>query len=248
MVMPKLKIEEDYKPAYDAWVADPSKENTGAMLKTLDPVLTTAMRAYGGPAASSVTLRGQAKQLAVEALGSYNPRLGPLRPHMMSRLQRLRRVAAQQRQIIRMPEQVALDQMRTDAAAKELEDQLGREPSDQELADYTGLSLRRLAHIRAGVRPTAMSTITRMTEGDTGGYEPGVTSLDEDYSVWLELVYSDLDPTNQFIMERMLGLHGAKKLRPGEIAAKLKISPAAVSHRLSHIQQKIDQRETLQML
>jgi len=245
--MPKNQLEPAYQAPFDAWQLDPSKANTGALLKAVDPVINTALRSYGGPSAKSVTLKSQAKQLTVNAMRSYDPQRGPLKAHMMSRLQRLRRVAAKQRQIISVPEQVSLDQMRTEAAAKELEEKLYRPPSDQELADYTGLSQKRLEYIRGGRRPTAESTITRQSVEGGGAFDPRVQPIEEDHSEWLELVYTDLDETNQFIMERVLGMHGHKPQKPSAVATMLSVSPAAVSHRMAQIQRKLDQRETLGM-
>lgn len=244
----KMLLEPDYAEPYANWMQQPSKENTAALLKAIDPVLSTATRAYGGPSATSVNLRSRAKQLALEAMSSYDPSKGPLRSHLLSRLQRLRRVAAQQRQIIRVPEQVSLDQMSLDSAAKEFEEQSGQPPSDEELADFTGLSLRRIQYVRKGMRPVAESTITRSSEDGSGGYDPTVQSLGESANPWTEYVYTDLDPTNQFIMERALGLHGHEQMKPGDIAKQLKLSPAAISHRMAHIQQKLDMREQLGML
>jgi len=110
------------------------------------------------------------------------------------------------------------------------------------------LSLKRLAYIRGGRRPLAESTITRPGDEGSGSYDPRVRPLQESHDVWLELVYDDLDTTNQYILERVLGLHGHPKTKPSQVAAQLKISPAAVSHRMAQIQQKIDQREALEML
>jgi DNA-directed RNA polymerase specialized sigma subunit len=245
----KSLLEEQFAQPYLAWQRDQSPDNTQAMLNALRPVTNSALRAFGGPSASSPTLRSQAKVLALEALGSYDPAKAPLKAHIMSRLQRLRRVAAQQRQVIRVPEQVAMDQMATEAARKELEESLGREPSDGELADYTGLSAKRLAHIRSGVRPVAESALMRAGQAEgAGGFEPGVTQLGQRKDEWQELVYSDVDPTNQLIMERVLGMHGHAPGKPSDIAKMLRISPAAVSHRMAQIQKKLDQRDQLGML
>jgi DNA-directed RNA polymerase specialized sigma subunit len=246
--MPKNLLEPDFQEPYKAWSTDPSRANTGQMLKALDPVISTAVRAYAGPSAKSVTIKSQAKRMAAEALSSYDPAKGPLKSHMMSRLQRLRRTASSHRQIIRVPEQVALDQMHSERAANELEDKLGRPPSDQELSDFTGLSLKRLQYIRGSGRPLAESTITRHSDDGGGGYDPRVRSLQERPDAWLELVYDDLDETNQFIIERVLGMHGHPKTKPSQVAAQLRISPAAVSHRMAQIQQKLDKRDTLEML
>jgi len=143
---------------------------------------------------------------------------------------------------------VALDQMRSERAANELEEQIGQPPSDQQLADFTGLSLKRLQYIRGSGRPLAESTITRSSGDGGGSYDPRVRPIEESHDAWLELVYDDLDETNQYILERVLGLHGHKKTRPSQVAAQLKISPAAVSHRMAKIQYKVDQRDALGML
>lgn len=245
----KSQLEEQYAEPYEAWRRAPTPENAQVLLTALQPVTNSALRAFGGPSATSPTLKSQAKVLTLDALNSYDPDKAPLKAHMMSRLQRLRRVASQQRQVIRVPEQVAMDQMATDAAYKELEEQLGRSPSDNELADYTGLSLKRLQHIRTGVRPIAESTLMRTgTGGETGQFEPNVQQLGARPDEWQELVYSDIDPINQTIMERVLGMHGRKPQKPSDVAKMLKISPAAVSHRMAVIQQKLDQRDQLGML
>jgi len=240
-------LEPDYFEPYNAWVADQSKTNTGALLKAVDPVINSAIRAYAGPSAGSPTIRAEARKMAIEAMHQYDPTKAPLQSHLMTRLQRIRRIAAQQRQVIRVPEQVALDQMQTEAAFKELEDKLGRPPSDMELADYTGLSVKRIEYIRNSQRPTATSTITRTTD-EGGAYDPSVKMLGESHDSWLEFVYDDLDETNQFIMERVLGMHGHEPHKPSEVAAMLKISPAAVSHRMAQIQAKLDKRDELDMM
>lgn len=243
--MPNNQLEPEYRDAFEAWQAEPSPTNTGQLLRTVDPVINSALRAFAGPSARSANVKAQAKRMAAEAFSGYNPNKGKLKTHLMSRLQRLRRVASQQRQIIRIPEQVAMDQMQSETAARELEEKLGRPPSDQEIADYTGLSLKRLQYVRGSTRPLAESTITRAGEEGQGGYDPRVRSLAQRPDVWLEFVYDDLDETDQFIMERVLGLHGHKPTKPSAVAKMLKVSPAAISHRMAQIQRKLDQREEL---
>jgi DNA-directed RNA polymerase specialized sigma subunit len=246
--MKQTKLEPELLEPYKAWKADPSKTNAGAMLRAVDPIIKTAVRSFGGTSAKSGPLRSQAKRLTLDALGSYDPNKGPMKTHLMSRLQRLRRIAARQRQIIRVPEQVALDQMQTEASFAELEEKFGRPPSDIELADYTGLSLKRIAYVRGSQRPIAQSTITRPGAEGTGQFDPRVKPVSEDYSQWTKLVYDDLDETSQFIMERVLGMHGHQPHKPNEIAKLLKVSPAAISHRMARIQLKLDQREELAMI
>lgn len=246
--MPNNMLEPNYNEPYNAWMMNPSPETMGPLLKAVDPVLKTAARSFTGPSAKNTNIHAQAKQLAAEAFSTYDPQKGPLKAHLMSRLQRLRRVAAQQRQIIRLPEQVAVNQMQISSATAELEDKLGRPPSSRELADYTGLSMKRLAYVQGSGRPLAESTISRMDDEGRGGYDPSVRSLAIEQDPWQEFIYDDVDATNQFIMERALGMHGHKPTSPTKIAQMLKISPAAVSQRMAYIQAKLDKRDELGML
>jgi RNA polymerase sigma factor (sigma-70 family) len=234
------KLEADYQPAYDAWKARPDPTTAGALVKAVGPVLDSAVRTYGGAQASK-TLRSRAKQIAVGAFDSYKPETGPLKPHLMSQLQGLRRRHAQQQQIISVPERVSLDRIRTEEAGTELEDQLGRMPSDNELADYTGISVKRLAHIRKAVKPLATGTLTNETP-EGGGYLPesSVPGKNQNHQI-AEFVMDDLNPTDQVVLQRMLGMNGLMPMSPSEIAGSLGISQSAISQRVLRIQAKLDE-------
>jgi DNA-directed RNA polymerase specialized sigma24 family protein len=234
------KLEEEFVEPYEAWKAKPSPVTAGALLKSVDPILKTAMRSYGGGSGASPTLRSQAKQLTIEAFPTYDPQRGSMKSHLMGHLQRLHRLSGQEQQIIRLPERVAMDRIQVDSAVKELEDRFGRPPSEGETADYTGLSRQRLAYIRQADRPVAEGTMLRPTEEGAGMYMPAVEQPTAEQSTWLEFVYDDLTPTDQFIMERMLAMHGHRKMNVNDIAARLRITPGAVSQRLARIQQKLD--------
>lgn len=242
-----MRLEKDYTDAFNAWQQSQDPKTTGDLLRAVDPVIRAGVRSFGGGAANSPTLYAQARKLALDAFNTYDPQKAPLKPHLMSNLQRLRRVSLQEQQIVRMPEQVARDRYNVDTATKELEDQLGRPPSDLELADHTGLSLKRLGHIRRGSRPLAESTLMQQSRYDDsrGGYQAGVESLDANYTPQMEFVHHDLNPTDQFIMERSFGLHGNPIMSATDIARKLKISPAAVSQRMARIQAQLDQLQDM---
>jgi len=237
-------IEPEFEQPFTAWKQNANPQTAGAMLKAVDPVINTAMRSFGGN--NSPTLRIKAKQIVIDdALPSYSPDRGSLRSHLMSRLQRLQRLSGREQSAISLPERVALDQMHMERSRKELEDSLSRPPSDQELADHAGLSLRRIGHIRRGVRSMAESTITQQNASGAGGYDPSARGLNED-DPWLEFVYMELGPTDQTILERSLGLHGHTPIHPIELARTLKVSPAAISKRMTKIQGLLDRRDELE--
>jgi DNA-directed RNA polymerase specialized sigma subunit len=150
---------------------------------------------------------------------------------------------------VAVPERVLLDRQYLYRRQTELADRLGREPSDQELADDTGLPLKRITYVRT-YRPPVASGALRSWDDDGGGalYEPGVAEGPADRRVWEEFVYASLGPRDQLILERSLGLHGRARASNQEIAALLGVTPAAVSQRRRRIQEALDSRSVLGVL
>lgn len=243
-----MKLEKDFQQPFQAWQADPNPQNTGTLLRSVQPVLDTALRTYGGAQAKSPTLRGRAKQLALEALPAYDPQRGSLRNHLLGRLQRLRRFSAGEQQVISVPEQVALQRQQLHEAERELEDKLGRLPTTAELADHTSLSAKRIAYVRQGLPPVAEGTLIRPGgEEGSGAFLPEVRSLAPQQDEWVELVYDDLGPVDQLILEHSLGLHGQQPKSAVQIAKMTRLSPGAISQRMQRIQSMLDEQEELKI-
>lgn len=243
---PSMLLEEEYRPHFEAWKAAPTPENTGRLMQAVEPVLRSALRTYASQGDVSPMMRSRAKLIAIESLPRYDPTRAKLRTHLMINLQSLRRAQAEENLIVSVPERVRLDQYRLHRASQELADRLGREPSDAELSAHTGLSLRRLAHVRQvrqGVSEGQVESSNREM-GDTGSAAVGIERPQND-DTWVRFIYADLDPRDQFIMERVLGLHGHSVMPKGEIARKLGLSAGAVSQRAARIQKLLDSREEL---
>lgn len=240
--MPSSFLEPDLAPHFNAWKASPSPETADRLLGATKPIIEEALRTYGGASAESPNLRSRAKQLFLDAAQRYDPTRAKLRTHALTQLQGLRRFAAREEQIVRMPEQLLLDRRRMSQSENELRDRMGRDPSDTEIADHAGLSLRRIGKIRSMPSAYAEGTLTHVTGEGAGVMEPAVVNAPSDKAreTWLQIVHSDLGPVDQLILEHSVGLHGKAVLSNQDIAHKLKISPGAVSQRRLRIQQKLD--------
>lgn len=237
-------LEPEFEPHYTAWKARPSPETTDALLKALNPVMSSALRTYAGP--GSPTLKSRAKRMVLDALPRYDPQQAKLRTHLMTNLQSLRRASADEQSLVHVPERIRLDQHHLYTANNELLDRLGREPSTGELAAHTGLSLKRLAHIRKARGSLAEGQVTGTNEeGEETGDMPNTVLPTAKNNIWERFIYEDLPARDQFIMEHVLGLHGKQRLPKGEIAKRLGISAGAVSQRAAKIQSLLDRREEL---
>jgi RNA polymerase primary sigma factor len=164
----------------------------------------------------------------------------------MSQMRGLQRPAAQEAQIVRLPEGVALNKKQLDDTEKELTYKLGREPSDQQLADHTGLSLKRIRHIRQAKPVVAHSSVLSPdAEGVPELPESYIPGSDPQAEGWAELIYYDLDEIDQYIYDRTTGSHGRKVWPLKKIADKLGITPSAASQRAARIQEKLYEQQEI---
>lgn len=232
-------LEPEYHAAYRAWKTSNTPQSRGELLRAVSPVLQTAMYSYGN--GEHPALKARAKLLALEAFGTYDPSKGALKTHLLSQLQRLRRISAQQQQAIRVPERIVSERAHLSEIEKQLQDELGREPDLLELADRTGLSAKRIEYIRKAHKPIIAGSLTDET-GETYSPASSIPGAPSPQDAWIELVYHDLGPVDRRILDHTLGLHGAKQLPAGEIARRLGVSPAAVSQRRAKIQALLDEQ------
>lgn len=236
-------VSPDFDTLYTDWQKNQTPESNTKILAAVQPVIDTALQSYGG-ASHTPTLKSRARLMALKALGTYDPQRGNVRTHLLSQLQSLRRAAAKEQNIINLPEQVGLDFQNLSSAENELRDQFGRDPTDDELSDYTNLSQRRIQKIRNFHQPLAEGTVSRIadedsTGGDVASMVPGNNRAAES---WMNFVYGDLGPTDKLIMDMTLGRNGKRKASTQEIARRLNITPGAVSQRAAKIQTMLDKR------
>lgn len=236
----------DMQQAYDTWKAKPTPQSRGALLQAASPVLDSALYTYAG-ASAGPNVRSHAKLLASKAFETYDPRAGNLKNHLMGQLRGITRYTGQQNQIIAVPERVALDRRDLASAEKELQDNLGRDPSDAEIADFTGLSLKRIGHIRQnnGVRASGSFLDDEGEVYSPASTIPGDASHDRAIQ---QMVYYDLTDIDRVIMDYTMGQHGCPRLETSQIAKRLGISPGAVSQRKSKIQSMLDEGQQLNLL
>jgi len=159
-------------------------------------------------------------------------------------MQGLRRITQQQSQIVKAPERVLLESQKLREYQQELSDELGRDPTDAELTDKLGISMSRLSKIRK-YQPGMTSGQVEELDPMSGGAAGRLPNQRDAADLWAEIVYQDLNPMDQRIMELSLGMRGQQKLSNQEIARKLNRSPGAITQRKIRIQQLLDQEQDL---
>lgn len=237
------QLEDDYREPYTAWKAAQTPETNAAMLTALKPTIEGAIRTHVGQA--NPLLASRAKVMALEGLASYDPARGRLQTHLYNHLQGLKRANRQQTTILKVPERISLDRYQLQQMEDSLRAQLGREPTDIELADHTGFSPRRMARVRS-YDPAVSEGM--MADQETGGGFAGAVIAPhvQREQLWRDIVYDELDDYHRRIMELAMGYGGRKPLPNHVIASRMQRSPGAISQAKARIQQRLDEMYDLE--
>lgn len=228
--------------SWKTWKNSGKPEDFNNLMTNVAPVIDSAITSYAPN--SSPAVRSKAKILAVSALNSYDPAMGTkLKTHLHIQLQPLRR-EANSYTTVHAPERVKFDLSNLKSMQKQYFDENGREPNDDELADFTGLSKKRINHIRKFDR-NILGEVSFAESSDTG---VGLPKTQEAGYLWEDYVYNELGPQDKLIYDLKTGRGGRKPIGTSEIARKLKLSAGAVSQRLARIADKIAEGKELEQL
>jgi hypothetical protein len=216
----------DHNAAWETWrKSGREPADNLAFLESINPILDKAINIYVGgrdPAA-----RGKAKMLALKAAANWDAKRSNLQTHLLTQLQPLRRYAAGRRYATKVPERSQWQLQRMKEAEEELRDQLDRDPTDVEIADYTGLSQRRLGRLRRyGAQIASGSFLEAEIQPNTEGDEP---------DMWEEMVYHDLGAVDRAIYEGRTGRNGRKVKSVEQLARELGVGVGTVSKRAARI-------------
>lgn len=223
------------------WRKDPTPENLLKVVESHRPTIDSATRAILGD--PNDLAKRRALLMAAEAVQSFDPKKGvPLKHYIQSQLSGLRRYNRRVVEAVPVPERLRREMAILHQAKEELWGRLDREPTEEELADHTGISVRQQRKAWQRSRPTLTEgqLQQRAETGDDDAQEflPAVTRVDprkeiEDYVVF------DLDPVDKLIYQSRTGYGGAPIRSNIEVAKMLKLSPGAVSQRAARIEQRI---------
>lgn len=230
---PKRRSGRAYDAAYEEWLADKTPENMAKILDAFAPTINSEITRYEG---SRNLLRSRARVLTVKAVKSYNPASGArLQSWVVTNLKPLARYGQRQRDV-RAPEMAIRQAAAVDRVTRELRDDLGRDPTDDEIADEIGISPKRVAYVRDKARASVASgSLDEISvSGEQGSVAPAVVETDP-VPFATEAVYMSLSPEDREVFDGMTGGHGKPMIGGTGLARKLGISPAAVSARASRI-------------
>lgn len=176
---------------------------------------------YSGYLSNSFVL-AEAYKLAREAANNYDPSTGfKFSTMLVNSLKKLSRLSTQYGGMFRIPENKQFKIQKLNKADEELRAEYGREPSLQELSNFTGMSLKEVTNL-SKVRKKEVN-ISNLA------YTP--TFVEDQNDDWIHYVYHDLADRDKLILEYKTGFGGKPVLTNEEIAKKIGIPVSTVVSR-----------------
>lgn len=220
--------------SYSEWVKDPTPDKMKAVLDDLDTTINSEIQRFSGP---KPLLRSRARALAVKAVRSYDPASGTrLRSWVVTQLQPLSRYNNSLKPV-HVPEETARQSYAVSKALAQFVDETGRDPTDAELADMVGVSVKRLRRIRSA-SPALVNEPTPSGEEDTTSQDMAIYRSNPVPSA-VDAVYSGLSPRDKRIFDLRTGSHGRREMSGTGIASLLRVSPAFVTQRSNAVARQI---------
>lgn len=219
MAITKERKEKDID-LWKTWKADPTQTNLKPLLKALDPIITVHTNKMTGNLPRSA-VRAQMIKLTVDALDKYDPEKAQLNTYIYNTAgQKLHRYVYTYQNLGSIPEPRIIQIGTYQRVKSNLEEQFGRPPTMDELADELKTPAKQLQLLEKEMRPDLIQDASYINI-----FDDSRSDIDEA----LSLLHNELFGVDREVMEYLYGYNGKETLSNSEIAKKLNISQSMVT-------------------
>lgn len=216
------------------WKATRSTADADALLRQLAPLINAQVDRWSR-VAPRFLLENEAKRLTLKACESYDPSKAALSTHVTHALAKLSREAYERQSTLSVPEAKRLAFNNVHRQRQLLEDQFGRPPSLDELADHMRLPQLR---VQALLQEVGKRELMESGEG------PSFVHHVDDPEV-MHLAYHDLTPLQKRIFEMRTGYNGTRVVGGAEIMRSTGLTQGQLSHQLTKITATLQRAQAL---
>jgi DNA-directed RNA polymerase specialized sigma subunit len=194
---------------YNTWKETNDRQALGKLVHNLHPLIYTEVQRASGTLPTSA-LSAEAKKWTVKAIQTYDPTKGvALSTHVMNYLPKIRRLNYKFQNAARLPENLQLQYHTWNQAVTQLQENLDRDPTDEELADHLGWK-------KKAVMKYKNSLFSDLVE--SGNEKPTETTTFNKNKVLYDYILQQLTREEKIIFENI------DVLSSSQLAAKLGIN------------------------
>lgn len=213
-----------------------NQEYLNEIVKSLEPTINYTLSSVN--ATQDKVLQAQAKVIAAESVLSYDPDKGSSLPtYVTNNLKKVHRTRRQNNSPIKIADRLHYDHYAIQNAENEFMEQYNREPTLLELADKSGVSMKKINKIKNEY------TMMYTNESSFGGNSPE-KKFPEYTEEAMDYIYYDADFKDKKILEHSAGYGGSQILDDAVIAEKLGMSVSQISRRRAALAAKIYEIQT----
>lgn len=188
---------------WKSWRKTGSEKDLDTILQKLKPTLASHTRKYWGSNVSPIAIDIEARSLATNALGRYDPQKGVMiKTYVSSVLPGIKRFVDTYGKTARIPEHRVTSAGTISRALTSLRSSLDREPSVQEVSEYLGWPEVRVIDVMKYVRRDLPES----------GFDVAMSIMQDPWQnksmERFHFLYRSLPGAQQVAAEHFLGLHG----------------------------------------
>ena len=216
--------------AWSKWNSSNDKQDLKVLFGRVQPIIHKEVSRWAtGPVARPV-LTLEAKKISLNAFKNFDPNKARLSTHLTNNLKGLSRIVYTHNNPARMPEHQILKLNTFLGAKNSLEEELGRDPTAQELAESLAWSNNEVSRY-AGQLRSGYST--------SQPQPPGFEKFDADRA-FIDFVYNDLVDQDKIVFEHTTGYGGKRVLGAKELINKTNMTQGQISHSKRRIRKLIE--------
>lgn len=216
--------------AWNKWMENRSPDNLRRVLDILKPTIDNNARKLTGNLPKSA-VRAKMTSLTMQYLDRYDPSKSKLNTYIENTAgEKLHRYVYEHQNLGKIPEPRIIQIGTYNKVKSSLEDELGRPPTPQELADELKWSKRQIELLQKEMRQDLVQDFTFVNT-----FDDSRSDIDEH----IQLLHNELSGTDKAVVEYLYGLEGKPVLSNSEIARKLGISQSMVTQIKSKLAQRL---------
>lgn len=220
-----LQLWKEYRLTHDPIIQ-------AKLLKRMGGLIQSTVNKWSGTLPMEA-LKTEASILAVKSFDTYDPNRGvALATHVVNNMAPISRLVYQYSSSVRVPENIVLKMNTYNQAVDHLTTLYGRTPTIDEVHSATGFNTKEIRKLET------MSGKDLIESGGNLSSNFYSSKEDEDMSS-LDALYFSLTPEEKLLFEYTSGYGNHKKLKNPEIMAKMGITQAQLSYKITQLKNKL---------